>query len=94
MNWKASSKLEDDEFNTPNLLLKEYESLSANSLVFDWAQTAGLPHEARISLLARWVVDATEANQAYTLNIPQLAISKNTGSAHMHACLQALALMS
>ena len=93
VNWKASSKLNDVEFGIPNLLLKEYEGLSANSLVLDWAHTAGLPHEARISLLARWIVDATETSQAFTLNIPQLRINKDTGSAHMHACLKALALM-
>ena len=93
VNWKASSKLEDVEFGTPNLLLKEYEGATANSLVFDWEQTIGLAHEARISLLARWVVDATDANLAFALKIPQLVIAKNTGSAHLHTCLTALALM-
>ncbi len=93
INWKASSKLDDSEFGTPNLLLKQFEGLSANCLIFEWAQTAGLTHEARISLLTRWVVEASEANRAFALNIPQLNIAKNSGNAHLHACLNALALM-
>lgn len=93
VNWKASSKLVDSEIGIPNLLVKEFEGLSANNLVFDWVMTAGLAHEARISLLTRWIIDATEVNQVFSLKIPQLEITKNSGSDHMHVCLNALALM-
>lgn len=93
VNWKASSKLNDNEIGIPNLLIKEYEGISAQSLVLDWEQTSGLAYEARISLMTSWVVAAAEASREYAMRIPQLDITKNTGSAHTHACLKALALM-
>jgi uncharacterized protein (DUF58 family) len=84
--WKASARHDA-------LLVKEFEQRRGREVVLDWAATADLPYEARISRLTRWVCDAESARQPYLLRLPEESIGPAQGPDHRHACLRALALM-
>lgn len=84
--WKASAR-------HGTLLVKEFEQRAGRDIVLDWAATAALPYEARISRLARWVEDAEAAHQPYLLRLPDTQIGPGIGPDHRHACQRALALM-
>lgn len=85
--WKPSARRDA-------LLVREYEQPRAAEVVLDWAMLGGLPHESRISRLARWVDDAERERRRYRLQLPGHApLGPDSGPAHRHACLRALALM-
>ncbi len=84
--WKASAR-------TGTLLVREYEARSDRELRLDWNALASLPLEARISRLARWVVEADRINARYVLALPGQMLGPAQGHAHRHACLQALAVL-
>jgi len=84
--WKASAR-------TGKLLVREYEARTDLDLRLDWSSLTSLPGEARISRLARWVVEADRINARYVLVLPGQKIGPSQGHAHRHACLQALALL-
>ena len=79
--WKASARAD-------KLLVREYESAVARDLELDWNQTSGLAYEARISRMARWVVEAERSGSRYALNLPSARVA-----AHRHLCLRTLALL-
>lgn len=74
------------------LLVKEYTSAGSRlrTLSLADARQAGL--EARLSQLARWVVDAEAGGDLYGLELPGERIPANRGPDHRHRCLAALAL--
>ena len=84
--WKASARHED-------LLVRESESMVDDDRNLDYAELAGLDHEARISRLAAWVLAAEQAMLSYTLMLPGQRIGPGLGHSHRHACLRALALL-
>jgi uncharacterized protein (DUF58 family) len=84
--WKASAR-------TGKLLVREYEARSDRELRLDWNALAGLPYEARVSRLARWVVEADRIGARYLLVLPKQELGPAQGHAHRHASLQALALL-
>lgn len=84
--WKASARI-------GKLLVREYEARSDRDLRLDWHALPGLPVEARISRLARWVIEADKANARYLLVLPEQSFGPALGHAQRHACLRALALM-
>lgn len=84
--WKASAR-------SGKLLVREYESRSDRDLRLDWHALPGLPVEARISRLARWVVEADKANVRYLLVLPEQSLGPALGHSQRHACLRALALL-
>lgn len=84
--WKASARGE-------HLLVREYETQTAKEIQLDWFSLSTLPYEARISRLARWVVNAENSNCRYSLRLPQEFIASSSGLEQRHACLRALALM-
>jgi uncharacterized protein (DUF58 family) len=85
--WKPSAR-------RGALLVREYEQPAGVDLVLDWQGLAGLPGEARITRLARWVEEAERDGRRYRLRLPtQPPIGPDRGPAHRHACLRALALM-
>lgn len=86
VDWKASSREQ-------GLLTKQFQGEAKSSLWLDWTRTPGSNAEQRIQLLTRWVVDAHASRQSYGLRLPQQEFPPNTGQAHYHACLQALALL-
>lgn len=84
--WKASARSE-------HLLVREYETQTAKEIQLDWFTLGTMPYEARISRLARWVVNAEQSACRYSLRLPQEFIASGNGLEHRHACLRALALM-
>ncbi len=87
--WKAAARLGPQ---TP-LQTKQFSGNAAQALWIDWdALPAGMPLETRLSILTRWVLDAESAGHAWGLRLPGSEIAQAHGPAHLHACLQALAL--
>lgn len=86
--WKPSAR-------HGNLLVREFEQPRGSDVVLDWEQLPpALPWEQRIRRLARWVDDAERGGRRYQLRLPgATAIGPDTGAAHRHACLRALALL-
>lgn len=84
--WKASARSE-------HLLVREYETQTAKEIQLDWFNLTALPYEARISRLARWVVNAEHSHSRYSLRLPDQFIASGSGPEQRHACLRALALM-
>jgi len=85
VDWKAYAR------EAP-LLVKEYVQGASELRLFELAQLAQLDEEARLSQLARWVVDAEARGERYGLILPGLRIAPDRGPEHRHRCLAALAL--
>jgi uncharacterized protein (DUF58 family) len=83
--WKAYAR------GAP-LLVREYQGHVASAREFDFSALAPRDTEARLSQLARWVVDAAAQNQGWTLRLPGLSALSGGGSAHRRTCLEQLAL--
>ena len=49
-------------------------------------------YEARLSRLARWIVQADGVGQRFALSLPGRMVDADGGPAHREACLEALAL--
>ena len=86
VDWKASSREQ-------GMLTKQFQGEAQSSLWFDWFSVPEAEGEARIQQLTRWIMDAHAEQRAYGLRLPGEEFPPNTGTAHYHACLQALALM-
>lgn len=86
VDWKASSREQ-------GLLTKQFQGEAVSTLWLDWNATVGDNIEQRISQLTRWVLDAEANRLQYGLRLPQVQINPNSGEAHYHQCLSALALM-
>jgi len=85
VDWKAYAR------EAP-LLVKEYVQGASELRVFDFEQLRSLDQEARLSQLARWVVDAEAHGERYGLILPGTQLSPDRGPEHRHRCLAALAL--
>ena len=85
VDWKASSR-------GVGMLTKQYSGTGQSMLWLDWAATEG-EHEARISLLTQWVIEANNTHQTYGLKLPASLIEPSNSDAHYHQCLRALALI-
>lgn len=83
--WKAFARGQE-------LQVKQYSGTAVTSHIFDFATLEGLDTEARLSMLARWIEDAHDAQRAYGLRLPNMEIEINVGAAHRQRCLTALAL--
>lgn len=85
VDWKAYAR------GAP-LLVKEYSPAGADLCLFDFAQLRIPDVEARLSQLARWVIDAEAGGERYGLTLPGVELAPNRGPEHRHRCLAALAL--
>jgi uncharacterized protein (DUF58 family) len=85
VDWKAYAR------EAP-LLVKEYSASGAELRLFDYAKLPDPDAEARLSQLARWVVDAEARGERYGLVLPDVRIEPDRGPEHRHRCLAALAL--
>jgi uncharacterized protein (DUF58 family) len=84
--WKASAR-------SLTFLTKQFSGGSAAQLWLDLAEVPrSLPLEARISRLARCVIDAQAAGLQFGLRLPGVELSPEVGPAHRERCLQELAL--
>lgn len=83
--WKAFAR--DEE-----LLVKQYAGTAVTTHWFDFDSLDQMDTEARLSQLARWVLDAHLAGQAWGLRLPGVVIEPDLGPRHRDRCLRALAL--
>lgn len=83
--WKAYAR-------NDQLLSKRFAGADTSSQWFDFSSVDAADTEQRLSILARWVVDADRAGVDYGLMMPHERIGPAHGEAHRHACLEALAL--
>jgi uncharacterized protein (DUF58 family) len=84
VDWKAHAR------GMP-LLVKRFAGTGGGVLWCSWGDAAG-GTEARLSQLARWVVEAHRGGAAFGLRLPEGSREPDRGPAHYHACLRALAL--
>lgn len=82
--WKAHAR-------GLGLHTKRYAGTSVVSHVFDWESLPTLAVEPRLSLLARWIVDAHARGDAYGLRMPGAEVEPNVGRGHRQQCLGILA---
>ena len=85
VDWKAYAR------EAP-LLVKEYSAAGAELRMFEFGTLGGLPVEAKLEQLARWVVDAEGGGERYGLTLPSTHIKPDRGPEHRHQCLAALAM--
>jgi uncharacterized protein (DUF58 family) len=85
VDWKAYAR------GAP-LLVKEYSPAGSDLYLFEFASLRDPDVEARLSQLARWVVDAEALGERYGLSIAGTVIAPDRGPEHRHRCLAALAL--
>jgi uncharacterized protein (DUF58 family) len=83
--WKALAR-------ERGLLTKEFSAMATSELWLDWDEARAPDVEARLSVLAQWVIQAERFGQSYGLRIPGTTISPARGEAHRTRCLEALAL--
>jgi len=83
--WKAHAR-------GLGLHTKRYAGTSVISHVFDWDSLPDLAVEARLSQLARWIVDAHARGDAYGLRMPGTEVAPNVGRGHRQQCLGSLAM--
>jgi uncharacterized protein (DUF58 family) len=87
--WKAVARQGPDA----PLQTKQFSGTAAQALWFDWAMLPpDMAVETRLSVLARWVLDAEDAGLSWGLRLPRIEIPQAHGPQHTHACLKALAL--
>lgn len=84
VDWKAAAR------GGGPLLVKEYAGGGNGITWLSWGATGG-EDEARLSQLAKWVIEAHHDGLCYGLRIPGAEIAPSTGVAHHHECLRALA---
>jgi uncharacterized protein (DUF58 family) len=71
---------------------KEFRAPLAESAWLDWDAFAPHSGETRLSLMCRAVLDAEDNGLAYGLRLPGVVLEPDSGAAHRHRCLAALAL--
>ena len=84
IDWKAAARGQP-------LLVKQWTGEADESTDLAWDALAPLGTEARLSQLARWVVEAENGGLSYGLRLPTATLAPSCGEAHYHACLRALA---
>lgn len=84
LDWKAYSRGQ-------GLLVKDFAMLSGRDVWLHFDSLAG-DSEMRLSLLCYWVLQFSERQQAFGLQLPGQVIAPDYGDGHRDACLRALAL--
>lgn len=75
------------------MLTKQYSGIAGGRVLLQWnTLPEGLDDETRLSRLTAWVLSAEGAGLLYALELPGKTIAAGRGDAHLHACLQALAM--
>jgi uncharacterized protein (DUF58 family) len=87
IHWKTVAREQ-------GMYTKQFGGDRASELWLDWESLPELDTEARLSRLTRWVLDASAAQINYGLRLPGTVIPLNTGLAHQHQCLKALAMFN
>lgn len=87
IDWKAAARGQP-------LLIKQWSGDADTTVMLDWDLLGELAPEARLSQLARWVVQAEREGNQYALRLPGTSLAPTRGEAHYHACLRLLAEFS
>jgi uncharacterized protein (DUF58 family) len=82
--WKAYARSDE-------LLIKEFSGDIEATPVFDLADAPGTDLETRLSVLARWIVDAHARGLTFGLRLPGEDIPPEPGDAQRRRCLAAIA---
>lgn len=85
VHWKSLAKAQPP-------MVKQFSDTSSPELWLDWRALPQLDTEARLSQLARWVLDAHGRHQSFGLRLPGIEVAPGSGDTQVHACLSALAL--
>lgn len=85
VHWKSLAREQ-------GLLTKQFGGALADALWLRWEQTGNRSREERLSLLARWVLEAETLGITYGLAIPGSEFTPAQGETHRHRCLKSLAL--
>jgi hypothetical protein len=89
--WKkAASALETGG----ELVSRDTSSAARRELWLDWAATASLAPEDRLSRLAAWVLASERNGLAWGLRLPGRELAPSHGEAQRRSGLEALALWS
>jgi uncharacterized protein (DUF58 family) len=83
--WKALARGE-------KLLTKEFQATASPELWLDWNDARAPDAEARLSILAQWVIETEKLGQSYGLRLPGSRVEPGRGDSHRARCLEALAL--
>lgn len=84
IHWKSLSRQGPPK-------VKQFIEHVAQSRWFSYDDLAPADMEARLSLLARWILDADQAGEDYGLRLPGVTLAPARGPAHRRRCLAALA---
>ena len=83
--WKALAREQ-------GLQVKQFSALQGGELWLDWQLVPAGDAEQKLSILARWVLDAEAQGLHYGLHLPGQELPPQHGAAQRDACLRALAL--
>jgi uncharacterized protein (DUF58 family) len=86
--WKTAARQGEDA----PLLTKQFDGAATARIWLDWQDAPGDDVEARLSVLARWALDAHAAGLDWGLRLPARTIEPAAGEDHLQAALTALAL--
>ncbi|HEX8963465.1 MAG TPA: DUF58 domain-containing protein [Rhodocyclaceae bacterium] len=86
--WKTAARL---DASAP-LMTKQFAGAHGEILWIDWDAAPADDVETRLSILARWLLDAAAQGQTWGLRLPRGTLPPASGDPHLHACLKALAL--
>jgi uncharacterized protein (DUF58 family) len=76
-------------------MTKQFSGRADSELWLDWRSTpAMLGSEARLSRLARWVIDAHATSLSFGLRLPAITLPPAPGDAQRERCLEALAMFN
>ncbi|MGH8250351.1 MAG: DUF58 domain-containing protein [Steroidobacteraceae bacterium] len=82
--WKAYARADE-------LLVKEFSGAEEPLSVFALDDAPGSDLETRLSVLARWIVDAHARGEAFGLRLPGIEIGPRPGDRQRRRCLTAIA---
>jgi uncharacterized protein (DUF58 family) len=89
--WRQIARL-DPELGG-QLVSKQFEGGGDSDLLLDFASLpTHLGLEEKLSRMTRWVLEAERLGAPYAFRLGSVEIDSANGEAHLHACLQALAL--
>lgn len=85
VHWKAVARGQ-------GVPVKVFSGATTGTTWLRWQDVKATDGEARLSQLARWVLDAEARNLRFGLVLPGVEIPPDAGPQHHHRCLEALAL--
>jgi uncharacterized protein (DUF58 family) len=85
VSWKATAR-------SDVMYTKEFSGGRPQLLWIEWLGQAAAGLEAKLSRMARLVIDAEAGHKLYGLRLPGCEIKPDRGSRHYHRCLKTLAL--